>query len=112
MPMWDYGLNFINTEMHDEYGLFIDGYYVQTPTHYKPHGYGTTFKAPGPALDTGFDDGRGKESSYGTSWTLAFLEYMQPEKTIEDYPLFLEKYGVDVSGEQMYMSGSFNDPGS
>jgi|GEM_PF-6501956 len=30
-PMWDYGLNFINTVMHDQYGLFIDGYYVPSP---------------------------------------------------------------------------------
>jgi hypothetical protein len=63
-------------------------------------------------VSRGFDDGRAAESSYCTAWTLAFLEYTQPERSIEDYPLFLEKYGVEVSGEQMYMSGSLNNYGS
>jgi hypothetical protein len=110
--MWNYGLNFINTVMHDEYDLFIDGYYVQEPMGYQPSSEGPTLTIPGPSLAYGFDDGRARESSYCTAWALTFLEYTQPEKTIEDYPLYLERYSIEVSGEQMYMSGSFNRPGS
>ena len=111
--MWDYGLNFINTVMHEEYDLFIDGYYVQIPMGSTGSmGSGTVLTVPGPAVSWGFDDGRAAESSYSNAWALTFLEYTQPERSIEDYPVFLEKYSVEVSGEQMYMSGSFNDYGS
>jgi len=110
MGMWDYGLNFINTVMHEEYDLTIDGYYIQEPVYgnYTEQPYLTI---PGSALEPGFTDGRAKVSSYGTSWALTFLEYTQPEKTIADYPLFLKKYSVDITGEQMYMSITFNRPG-
>lgn len=111
MGMWDIGLNFINTVMHDEYGLFIDGYFIQDPIYsnleVKP--YATL---PGPALEVGFDDNRSRVLSYGTAWALTFLEYTQPEKSIQDYNLFLKRYGVEISGEKMYISGSFNHPGS
>ncbi len=111
MNMWDYGLNFMNTVMHDEYDLFIDGYYIQEPIgSLGGMGSGAPLTIPGPAVNRFFDDGRSAESSYSNAWTLALLEYTQPEETITDYPLFVEKYGIDVSGDQMYMSGSFNNP--
>jgi len=103
-------LNFINTKLHEEYGLFVDGYYIQVPAHAKLYSrFLDYYTIPGPALNK---DGRPSESSYCTAWALTFLEYVQPEKTIQDYPVFLEKYRIDVSGDQMYMSGSFNYPGS
>ena len=111
MDMWDYGLDFINTVMHEEYGLFIDGYFIQEPIGYSGSmGSGFPSTIPGSAVNRFFDDGRAAESSYSNAWTLTFLEYTQPEKTTADYPLFLEKYGNDVTGDQMYMSGSFNNP--
>ena len=111
MDMWDSGLDFINTVMHEEYGLFIDGYYIQEPIGYSGSmGSGFPLTIPGPAVNRLFDDGRAAESSYSNAWTLTFLEYTQPEKTAADYPLFLEKYRNDVTGDQMYMSGSFNNP--
>jgi hypothetical protein len=111
MNMWDYGLDFINTVMHEEYGLFIDGYFIQEPIGFSGSmGSGFPSTIPGPAVNRFFDDGRAAESSYSNAWTLTFLEYTQPEKTAADYPLFLEKYGADVTGDQMYMYNSFNHP--
>ena len=111
MNMWDYGLNFMNTVMHDEYALFIDGYFIQEPKGSSGGmGSGIPSTIPGPAVNRYFEDGRAAESSYSNSWTSLFLEFTQPEKTAEDYPVFLEKYGVDVTGDQMYISGSFNNP--
>ncbi|MFX0138414.1 MAG: hypothetical protein ACFFDN_32530 [Candidatus Hodarchaeota archaeon] len=113
MGMWDYGLNFINTVMHNEYDLFIDGYYVQEPIgNISGMGSGVPSTIPGPAVHRLFDDGRAAESSYSNAWTLTFLEYTQPEKSIKDYPLFLKKYKKEINGEQMFMLGSFNDPNS
>ena len=111
MDMWDDGLDFINTVMHEEYGLFIDGYFIQEPIGFSGSmGSGFPSTIPGPAVNRFFDDGRAAESSYSNAWTLTFLEYTQPEKTAADYPLFLEKYGADVTGDQMYMYNSFNHP--
>ncbi|MHA1908879.1 MAG: hypothetical protein ACW98Y_16375, partial [Candidatus Thorarchaeota archaeon] len=49
-------------------------------------------------------------SGYGVSWSLLFLEYTQPEETIADYPVYLEQYGREVSGDQMYMINNYNNP--
>ncbi len=109
--LWDYGLNFINTEMHDYYGLFIDGYFVQQPI-------GATISTvapevvPNPAVDIHSTDGRPKDNAYGTAWALTFLEYTQPELSIADYDLFMESYGVDVSADMMYTVGSLNNIGN
>ena len=111
MDMWDYGLNFINTEMHNEYSLFVDGYYIQEPIESSGGmGSGVPSSIPGPAVNRYFEDGRPAESSYSNAWTLLMLEYTQPLKTAADYPVFLEKYGVDVAGDQMYITGSINNP--
>jgi hypothetical protein len=109
--MWDYGLNFINTLMHDYYGLFIDGYFVQKPI-------GATISTtapevvPNPAIDIHTTDGRPKDNSYGTAWALTFLEYTQPTLSIADYDLFMDTYGVDVSADKMHMVGSQNNIGT
>jgi len=42
----------------------------------------------------------------------AFLEYTQENETISDYERFIEIYGRDLSSTQMYMLGSYNQPGS
>lgn len=108
--MWDYGLNFINTVMHDYYDLFIDGYFVQMPL-------GAAISTvppdsiPGPAVDLHIRDGRPRDNSYGTAWALTFLEYTQPELSIADYDRFIDGYGVDLTADQMYISGSINNYG-
>lgn len=101
--MWNYGLNWINDIMQDEHGLFAYLTAV-SPT------LGST-QPPAPAYPYVLSDEKGVEvSAYGTSWALMFLEYTQPEKTIEDYPKFLDVYGRDVSSDQMYMLGSYHYP--
>jgi hypothetical protein len=107
--VWDYGLNFIEEEMTDEYGLYTDGYYTMPPMGYTPiPGIDQPF--PGPSMNR--ELGGPKLSSYGLAWALTFLEYTQPEVTIPDYPLFLDLYGNDVSGNMMFMDGSYRNPGS
>jgi hypothetical protein len=107
MTMWDYGLNFLNTEMLDEHGLFTDGYYLVEPIGHQYDGAGTPDTFPGHAMDMHSHDMNPKMSAYGTSWSLTFLEYTQPEATIEDYPVFLEIFGKDVSSSQTYIADSY-----
>ncbi|MHA2045737.1 MAG: linalool dehydratase/isomerase domain-containing protein [Candidatus Thorarchaeota archaeon] len=111
MPMWDYGLEFLNREMMDEHGLYTDGYYLVDPTGHQYSGAGTPDTFPGHAMDMYLDDGSPKMSAYGTSWSLTFLEYTQPEASIEDYSTFLNLFGKDVSGSQMYMADSYSAQG-
>jgi hypothetical protein len=111
MSMWDYGLDFMNTEMLDENGLFTDGYYLVEPIGHLYDGAGTPETFPGHAIDMHIADGSPKMSAYGTSWSLTFLEYTQPEATIEDYSVFLDAFGKDVSGSQMYIADSYYAPG-
>ncbi len=111
MSMWDYGLNFMNTEMLDEHGLFSDGYYLVDPIGHRYSGAGTPDSFLGRALDMNIADGSPKMSAYGTSWSLTFLECTQPEATIEDYPTFLDLFGKDVSSNQMYMADSYRAQG-
>ncbi|MHA1907663.1 MAG: hypothetical protein ACW98Y_10250, partial [Candidatus Thorarchaeota archaeon] len=57
MPIWDYGLDFANTEMQDEYGLWSDQYYVQRPLGYnQPDGL-IEQPFPGQQFDWGKNDG-------------------------------------------------------
>ena len=109
-PMWDYGLNFMNTVMQDQYGLFIDGYYVSRPTstYYDTNRLPSTI--PGPQQSLYKKDGTPKVSSYCDAWALNFLEYTQPDETVHDYPIFLEHFGRELSGSQMYVIDSYNNP--
>ncbi|MBD3405811.1 MAG: hypothetical protein GF411_06740 [Candidatus Lokiarchaeota archaeon] len=108
LPMWDYGLNFINTVMQDENDLYTDGYFIQEPLGFVYASTGTPQEFPGPSLDP--SAGLPKVSSYGISWALAFLDYFQPEVTINEYPIFLEKFGQEISGNLMYMMDSYHHP--
>ncbi|MFW9844532.1 MAG: hypothetical protein ACFFEV_08145, partial [Candidatus Thorarchaeota archaeon] len=49
-------------------------------------------------------------NSYGTAWALTFLEYSIPELTIPKYQTFLDAYSKDISGDMMYMLGSYAHP--
>jgi len=108
-PMWDYGLNFINTVMQNQYGLFIDGYYVSRPTstYYNPDRLPATI--PGPQQDLYLRDGTPKVSSYCDAWALDFLEYTQPEETAHDYPIFLQHFRKDLSGDMMYIVDTYTN---
>ncbi|MHA2261639.1 MAG: linalool dehydratase/isomerase domain-containing protein [Candidatus Thorarchaeota archaeon] len=102
--MWDYGLDFINNEMQDDYDLFTSSYLVS------PY-LGSNESVdlyPRPSTR----DGLPSLTGYGLSWALMFLEYTQENETINDYPTFIDAYSRDVSGEEMYMVGSYNNPGS
>lgn len=107
MPMWDYGLEFLNNEMIDDHGLFTDGYYLVEPTGHSYSGAGIPDSLPGHAMDMHIGDGSSKMSAYGTSWSLTFLEYTQPDETTEDYSAFLDIFGKDVSNSQMYIADSY-----
>jgi hypothetical protein len=110
MPMWDYGLNFINTVMQDQYDLFMDGYYVAMPTasSYNPDRLPPSI--PGPTQDLYIRDGRCSVSSYCNGWALAFLEHTQESATLEDYPVFLEHFMKDLSPDMAYIMDSYNNP--
>ena len=106
--MWDYGLDFMNTVMQDDYGLFTDGYYVMEPMGYTfPRGVPPP-EIPGHSLRFGSP----KVSSYCNGWALNFLEYTQENETINDYPIYLELFGRDVSADKMYMVDTYHSPGS
>jgi len=101
--MWDYGLDFLNNEMQDEYDLFA--YVTQvSPT------LGDTDTTPRDYPDVRGDDRGPTVSAYGTSWALMFLEYTQENDTITDYPVFIDTFGREVSNDQMYMIGSYRQP--
>ena len=109
--MWDEGLDFINNDMQDQYGLFADGYYVMEPFNYTqplPEALPQTF--PGLSLDRYIRDGRPKVSSYCNAWSETFLEYVQENETKHDYPIFMEQFARDVANDQMYMMDSYNNP--
>ncbi|MGY5861395.1 MAG: hypothetical protein RTU09_03395 [Candidatus Thorarchaeota archaeon] len=110
MPIWDYGLDFMNTVMQDQYGLFVDGYFVQEPMGYVDTHLGTQQPFPGNQVDPYTDDGRPYVSAYGVAWSMMFLDYTQENETIHDYPIFLDVYGKDISGDQMYIIDSYNNP--
>jgi hypothetical protein len=108
--MWDYGLNFIEANITDEYGLYTNGYFVQKPVGWGPNSELVPQQIPGQAMD--HLGGGLSLSSYATAWALTFLEYTIPNATIPKYPVFLNLYGRDVSGDTMYMLGSYKHPSS
>jgi hypothetical protein len=108
--MWDYGLDFIEDNITDEYGLYTDGYFVQKPVGYGPNAESTPQDIPGIAIDHSV--GGPRLNSYGTAWALTFLEYTIPDMTIPKYQAFLDTYGRELSGDMMYMLGSYAHPTS
>ncbi len=109
--MWDYGLNFMNTVAQDKYSLFIDGYYVDRPTSSLYDTSRVPDEIPGPQQSLYADDGSPKVSSYCNGWALAFLQYIQPEASAADYPVFLEYFMKDVSADSAYIMDTYNNPG-
>ena len=107
--IWDYGLNFCNTVLKGENGLFTDAYYVQQTRGYQPIDEGVPQTFPGVSIDR---SGDARVSGYGTAWALTFLEYVQPQESVNDYPLYLEVYGHDVSGDKFYVSEDYHSPQS
>jgi len=112
MPIWDYGLEFSNTVLQDAYGLYSDQYFVQRPMGYTQQEGLPVQPFPGQTIDYRVGDGRPMVSGYGVSWDLLFLEYTQPEETIADYPTYLQAYGREISGDQMYVVNDYNNPNS
>ncbi|MHA2425736.1 MAG: linalool dehydratase/isomerase domain-containing protein [Candidatus Thorarchaeota archaeon] len=108
--MWDYGLAFIEENITDEYGLYTNGYFIQRPVGFGPNEELEPPEIPGLAIDPLV--GGPSLNSYGTAWTLTFLEYTVPEETIPKYPTFIDAYSRDLSGDMMYMLGSYNHPTS
>ncbi len=101
--MWDYGFNYLNNVMQDEYGLF-SYLTIVSPTLGAVDEPDVTY----PYISS--DEKGVTVSAYGTSWALMFLEYTQENETIHDYPIFLEAYGREVSTDKMYVAGDYNYP--
>jgi hypothetical protein len=112
MPEWDFGLNFSNTVAQDEYGLFTNGYHVQEPLGYQQPTSGALQPFPGNTIDRLTGDGKPSVSGYITAWALMFLEAIQAQETIHDYPIFLDAYGRDISGDKLCILGSYRHPES
>jgi len=106
--MWDYGLNFMLENITDEYGLYTNGYFVQTPIGGGPNAELQPQAIPGIAID--HLTGGPSLNSYATAWTLTFLEYTIPEITIPKYEVFLDAFSRDLSGDMMYILGSYDHP--
>lgn len=108
--IWDYGLNFSNKVAQDEYGLFANGYYVQQPLGYQQPTQGAEQPFPGNAIDRQSGDGSPSVSGYIEAWALMFLEPIQSNETIHDYPIFLDVYGRDISGDRFCILGNYRHP--
>ena len=108
--MWNYGLAFMEENITDDYGLYTNSYFVQRPIGWGPNSDLVPQKIPGQGVDPLV--GGPSLSSYATAWTLTFLEYTIPNTTIPKYPLFIDTYGRSLSGNMMYMLGSYNHPTS
>ncbi|MFW9795345.1 MAG: hypothetical protein ACFFEE_13645 [Candidatus Thorarchaeota archaeon] len=108
--MWDYGLAFIEENITDDYGLYTNGYFVQAPIGWGPNAELLPQDIPGKAIDHLV--GGPSLNSYGTAWTMTFLEYTIPETTIPKYPGYLDAYSRELSGDMMYILGSYNRPTS
>ncbi|NHI89085.1 MAG: hypothetical protein EAX87_06145 [Candidatus Thorarchaeota archaeon] len=108
--MWDYGLAFMNENITDDYGLYTNSYFVQRPIGWGPNSDLVPQKIPGQGVDPLV--GGPSLSSYATAWTLTFLEYTIPDTTIPKYPTFIDAYSRELSGNMMYMLGSYNHPTS
>ncbi len=110
LPIWNYGLSFMNTVMQDQYGHFMDGYYLYEPTGFYYSNEVLPDEYPGPSGSLYATDGRCKVSGYGNAWALAFLEYVQESETIADYPLFLNHFMKDLSNDMAYIMDTYNNP--
>ena len=108
--MWDYGLAFMNENITDDYGLYTNSYFVQRPIGWGPNSDLVPQQIPGQGVDPLV--GGPSLSSYATAWTLTFLEYTIPEITIPKYTTFIDAYSRELSGDMMYMLGSYNHPTS
>jgi hypothetical protein len=108
--MWEYGLNFIEENITDEYGLYVDGYFVQRPVGSGPNAEHAPQAVPGQAHDFLAEGPR--LNSYGAAWALMFLEYIIPDLVIPKYDIFLDHYRKDVSGDMMHILGSYHYPDS
>ncbi|MFX1485107.1 MAG: hypothetical protein ACFFCP_18155, partial [Promethearchaeota archaeon] len=108
--MWEYGLSFIEENITDDYGLYTDGYFVQDPVGWGPNAGSKPQEIPGRAVDQSI--GGPKLNSYAIAWALTFLEDIIPETTIPKYQTFLDAYSRVLSGDQMYILGSYNRPTS
>ena len=106
LPIWDYGLDFSNDIMQDQYSLYVDGYYVQEPFGFQQPAAGPQQEFPGNRLSPFTTEGYLRSRGYGVAWSLEFLDFLQPEITDEDYPVFLEEYGMEMSGDEMYFVDS------
>lgn len=106
--MWDYGLDFMEANITDEYGLYTNGYFVQSPIGGGPNAERAPQAIPGMAID--HSTGGPSLNSYSTAWTLTFLEYTIPETTIPKYSDFIDIYSRELSGDMMYMLGSYDHP--
>jgi hypothetical protein len=106
MPIWDYGLDFMNTVMQDDYDLMSDGWYVYEPTaDLSAAGFGFHQPDEFPGLAKGLygPPGAAAPSGYNVAWSLAFFEYVQEDETAKDYPVFLEHYMKDISNDMAYI---------
>lgn len=108
--MWDYGLNFVNTVAQDRYDLFIDGYFVDRPTSSLYDTERIPEEIPGSQQSVYTHDDSPKVSSYCNGWALAFLQYIQPEETMNDYPVFLKHFMRDISADSAYIMDTYNNP--
>jgi hypothetical protein len=108
--MWEYGLNFMLENITDEYGLYTNGYFIQKPIGGGPNAELLPTEIPGIAVDP--LAGGPSLNSYATAWTLTFLEYTIPEITIPKYEVFLDAFGRELSGDMMYILGSYKHPAS
>ena len=109
MPIWDYGLNFINEVMQDEHGLTTHGYYVQEPIGFY---YGSEVlpdSFPGPSKSI-YSPTKPAFQGYGAAWTMTWLEHTQPARTANDYPILLDTCMKEVSGDMAYVLTTYNNP--
>ncbi len=107
MPIWNYGLNFIDTTMRDAHNLTTNGYYVQAPIGHYYEAVPST--VPNNAVSP-YDPSKPNFAAYGTAWTMAFLQQTQPQVTARDYPVFLDTCEKQVSGDKAYIQHTYNDP--
>jgi hypothetical protein len=108
--IWDYGLNFDDTVAQDEYGLFTNGYLVQKPLGFKQPTQGAQQPIPGNVIDRVSGDGSPSVSGYINAWALMFLEPIQPNVTIHQYPIYLDVYGRQVSADKFCVVGNYRHP--
>ncbi|NHI83600.1 MAG: hypothetical protein EAX81_04800 [Candidatus Thorarchaeota archaeon] len=110
LPIWDYGLNFVNNDMVNTEGFFADGYYLYEPTGFYYASERLPQAYPGLALSPWTENPTPKIAGYGNAWALAFLESLQPEQTAETYPRFIEYFMKNLSDDKAFIMDSYNNP--